>query len=1427
MAKHCDVCNNSYPETEAHCPHCAAAAESAVDLGEPVVADLADSNAPVVAEADPPSEDSVVAWSELVEEAEPDVNDAASIDSPSDVDLLAHSSTPVISDSAVGGEPFVAEIASGVDLPGATVTETPAPAQLEGVGSDSAIGGEPFVAEIASGVDLGGGVFVADVTEEEQSSAIDLGALARGGAAVTGRPDEAPVTNVAEEAGASDAHFLDEVAEVEAGSAVNLGAEARATERPSSRDLIAEAVESGVNLGSEALASEDVTEPDAVIAEADDSAVDLGSAAREKAPSSAPEAVPERRKPLGSDHDIDLDSEEALEHVDLAAAHQDESVLAEAPEPGPGSSGVDLGGTAGRAPKRPLSSSSSSLNMENEAAEAAEDEEEEKPVSAKSKQKKAVAKTDDEDEAAALLAAADAETEAEEAPAKPKRRVAADEDEDEEAVPARAAKKTDEDEEEAPAKGKRPVVDGDEHEDKPAPKPPKARSGAGCLVVGGVLGLLIGAIIPIALSMFNVVDPAKELGALFGMSTPAQSASAKQGTNPGTQKPPEGLPTVADAGQHLKNGDFAKAVEGLSGAADSDEVKAQRGTARWMNYLQDQMGKGAKPNAADEPVQKAREELTAAAAKDNPEAILALGNLQEYTTGPAEAMKTYQDGLVKFAGKPNWVRIFQAQIDRLDSTTARPADVSKPQAAAPLLGNDGDVAARALVVLLIAFQTGEPAPADKGPEEAGFDFWAAVKLAQSGKYPDAVKQLEAARVAHEKLRFSRLRKAQNPLSDPTEEIFLRSADEIKAYWTLQSSLAQQGIAGRTPAEVQKAIAAIIKQQTDEAALLKDIAGKLKTTPDKAVAGIDMLAKERDDASKKAMLLDIEVITVKKDAETARKEAKETGDKLKLTETKLTAADKSLKAIGDRLETAGIKGADLTKGVDTLATERAAADKTLNAIVEKLAGANAKVERKDVLQGVDRVVEMAKIKDPKGELMASREEVRHLGEVLDQSHTPEQMIDIWLPIVADRARKSEATKASVDAQHVRDDPRAPALARKKATAVLGLAQRDLGAFENARKLLTEALAGPEPKTGWQAPVAQALKELTDLNAYYLPQARELYEAGKDQEAMLAIAQARKLFPKDGGNLLALSALVQLDMAREKGKIDPASPTIIEAKRDAEAAVAAGSAEGHYVLGRINEELGNLAEAKAAYAKALTAHGENDEAGARYRLALARVLKLQGDKPGGRAAAPDRSLPVADMTRQPLMTLLLLVELGMQPGGGPNQDEANKLLEEVLNAKDGPDTFMLKAQAEALRGLWTPALKIYVAGLRPHIRRDYADGLANLIEHHPALRRPPSMDPPNPLLADASYSSGLRHYFARRYSDAEAAFIKAIEYDNQDARYFYFLGLSRMALDKNMDADADFREGAQLELLNRPGREAVSTALERVQGNARQTLNRVRP
>jgi len=260
MAKHCDVCNKSYPDTDAYCPHCAAAEvldlgdadldepalaeeasqepavvelaeepvlaesddDSAVDLGEPLVADLASSSGSPVATADPASGASDIAWSALVEDA--DAAPSAKVDSPSDVDLLAHvppDNRPAVpSDSAVGREPFIAEVASGTDLPGPAVAETPPPAPA----GDSAVGREPFVAEVASSEDLTGApssevnladgprlhgaapsdVALASEAAEQESSAIDLGSLTAKAA------EDSAVADVVELADSSAVHLGEE-----------------------------------------------------------------------------------------------------------------------------------------------------------------------------------------------------------------------------------------------------------------------------------------------------------------------------------------------------------------------------------------------------------------------------------------------------------------------------------------------------------------------------------------------------------------------------------------------------------------------------------------------------------------------------------------------------------------------------------------------------------------------------------------------------------------------------------------------------------------------------------------------------------------------------------------------------------------------------------------------------------------------------------------------------------------------------------------------------------------------------------------------------------------------------------------------------------------------------------------------------------------
>ena len=94
------------------------------------------------------------------------------------------------------------------------------------------------------------------------------------------------------------------------------------------------------------------------------------------------------------------------------------------------------------------------------------------------------------------------------------------------------------------------------------------------------------------------------------------------------------------------------------------------------------------------------------------------------------------------------------------------------------------------------------------------------------------------------------------------------------------------------------------------------------------------------------------------------------------------------------------------------------------------------------------------------------------------------------------------------------------------------------------------------------------------------------------------------------------------------------------------------------------------------------------------------------------------------------------------------------------------------------------------------------------------------------AEKHFAAGLNFYFDSDYANAEKSFLLTVENDSQDARYFYFLGLSPLAQNRRRDAAEDFDQGAQLERLNRPAPAAVSESLERIQGPTRRIVNEVR-
>lgn len=94
------------------------------------------------------------------------------------------------------------------------------------------------------------------------------------------------------------------------------------------------------------------------------------------------------------------------------------------------------------------------------------------------------------------------------------------------------------------------------------------------------------------------------------------------------------------------------------------------------------------------------------------------------------------------------------------------------------------------------------------------------------------------------------------------------------------------------------------------------------------------------------------------------------------------------------------------------------------------------------------------------------------------------------------------------------------------------------------------------------------------------------------------------------------------------------------------------------------------------------------------------------------------------------------------------------------------------------------------------------------------------------AERAFARGLSDYFAGRLTGAEANLRAATGLNNLDARYWYYLGLSRLAQGNEAQAEQDFRQGAERERRNLPNPGAIDACLERLPSDARQAINRYR-
>lgn len=90
----------------------------------------------------------------------------------------------------------------------------------------------------------------------------------------------------------------------------------------------------------------------------------------------------------------------------------------------------------------------------------------------------------------------------------------------------------------------------------------------------------------------------------------------------------------------------------------------------------------------------------------------------------------------------------------------------------------------------------------------------------------------------------------------------------------------------------------------------------------------------------------------------------------------------------------------------------------------------------------------------------------------------------------------------------------------------------------------------------------------------------------------------------------------------------------------------------------------------------------------------------------------------------------------------------------------------------------------------------------------------------------YGRGVHDYFAGRSQRALEQLTQAIDAGSRDPRAYYFRGLVQQQLGDCLAAEDDFRQAAALEVADSDEFYAVGRALERIQGNRRLEIERIR-
>ena len=579
--------------------------------------------------------------------------------------------------------------------------------------------------------------------------------------------------------------------------------------------------------------------------------------------------------------------------------------------------------------------------------------------------------------------------------------------------------------------------------------------------------------------------------------------------------------------------------------------------------------------------------------------------------------------------------------------------------------------------------------------------------------------------------------------------------------------------------------------------------------------------------------------VKKTEDAAKKDIAE---EKKTTEKKLTEADTkftTLKGEKTKVEESLKKSEDFVASIGTELSQA-------NLVKDKTNPMN-------VVEGLKKGMEIIQSKDPQGMIRGLQtklvddttkftKQIEVVDKKLKESRQPGEMLDYWRTLMEKKGQGELEKKATEDVEKVMVDPAANPELKARAEVLKGIILKNQSKYVEAKALLEKGKAALNAgDIAWKLQADVALKEANDPVTHFVELSEKQESMNQIDESVSSLSKAIELSaqfsPKRRSELLADRCLMRIERALVKSKGKPLQlndPSLLAAAKDADEAVVAKTALAYYAKGRVAEVRGEIIDAIDFYRKAVNENKALDAQGIVYRIALARLLNSVLPTNIKPKEANVEKVGVLEKKEPEMLTnlfALLLTGFYFQqpeivfPPESPkiSPKESRKLADEILASPDAP--FDAKAQAYAIKGLPTKAIREYVIGLREKMGPIHFENLMKIIEDHPSLTNHNLGNQANPVEAERFYATGMALYFNKRYLEAEKAFMAAVENERQDARYQYYLGLSRLAQNKAEAAEA-FEAASKYEKLGRPSRAAVSTSLERVQGPQRQVLNTYR-